>query len=243
MHMRKLAALLSLTLPLVVLSPAVSSGEDRACTADCDGDGAVTVDEVLRAVNIALSGDVEPCRAGDADGDGRVTVDEILAAVAAAVEGCESPSATPTATATATPSPVFDPQNPPTSAGPLRQWLIAGMYGGWHAESAVHPSGGPHGGSVRTFLNDAAFDSLQAGNAQHPRGAAVVKELYFGTERVLGWAAEIKLDDDSAGGANWYWYEGASLAGRGLTICTSCHGSDYRDFRSKDFILTPFPLQ
>jgi len=49
----------------------------------------VTVDEIVRAVNIALGTEVlAQCPAADRDGDGAITVDEILAAVAHALTGC-----------------------------------------------------------------------------------------------------------------------------------------------------------
>jgi hypothetical protein len=65
------------------------------CVGDCNGDGTVTVDEILAMVNIALGiplGNVPvgggDCRAGDANHDGQITVDEILAAVNNALNGC-----------------------------------------------------------------------------------------------------------------------------------------------------------
>lgn len=59
------------------------------CPGDCDADGAVTVDELLRAVAVAL-GERELiwCAAADRDGSGVVTVDEILVAVQMALQGC-----------------------------------------------------------------------------------------------------------------------------------------------------------
>lgn len=59
------------------------------CVADCSGNGRVTVEEILTAVDIALgSADLGNCPCADADGDGAVTVDEILAAVNTALSGC-----------------------------------------------------------------------------------------------------------------------------------------------------------
>jgi len=59
------------------------------CAGDCDGSGAVSVDELLTLVNITLGNvDAAGCPAGDRDHDGTVTVDEILAAVNAALNGC-----------------------------------------------------------------------------------------------------------------------------------------------------------
>jgi hypothetical protein len=49
----------------------------------------VTVDEILKMVNIALGlAAPETCLAGDANGDGHITVDEIVSAVNRALTGC-----------------------------------------------------------------------------------------------------------------------------------------------------------
>jgi len=59
------------------------------CVGDCNGNGSVTIDELLTLVNIAL-GDapVTTCEAGDANHDNQITIDEILAAVNHALVGC-----------------------------------------------------------------------------------------------------------------------------------------------------------
>jgi hypothetical protein len=60
-----------------------------ACVGDCNGDGAVTVDEIVKMVNIALGGlDISECTAGDRDSSGTITVDEIVQAVNNALVGC-----------------------------------------------------------------------------------------------------------------------------------------------------------
>jgi len=49
---------------------------------DCNGDGVVTIDELIRGVNISL--DILPlsvCPAFDTNFDGKVTIDELIAAV------------------------------------------------------------------------------------------------------------------------------------------------------------------
>lgn len=59
------------------------------CSADCDGDGSVTVDEIVTSVSIALgSADTAACAAADVDANGSVTVDEILLAIQAGLKGC-----------------------------------------------------------------------------------------------------------------------------------------------------------
>ena len=60
-----------------------------ACFGDCNGDGAVTIDELIKAVRIGL-GEVSPgvCAPADGDGDGRVTINELVHAVASGLSGC-----------------------------------------------------------------------------------------------------------------------------------------------------------
>lgn len=61
------------------------------CVGDCNGDGTVTVDELLAIVNIALGeADVSTCSAGDANQDGQITVNEVLSAVNSALNGCNA---------------------------------------------------------------------------------------------------------------------------------------------------------
>lgn len=124
----------------------------------------------------------------------------------------------------------------------LEAWLADGAYKAWAVESKVHPSAGPHGGNVRTYVNAIAFASLMTQNAEHPQDAATVKELYGGgTDTIIGYAVSRKTQPTSDGGATWYWYErvndttyGGDL---GVGLCTGCHGG------GADYILTPFPLQ
>ncbi len=69
--------------------PTASATVSSRCTGDCDRSGVVTVDEVVRMVNIAL-GTLPPmyCLAGDRDGNGQITVDEIVEAVNWLLVGC-----------------------------------------------------------------------------------------------------------------------------------------------------------
>jgi hypothetical protein len=127
---------------------------------------------------------------------------------------------------------------PPTGARAILPWLEARSYAGWNAESAVHPSAGPHG-SVRTFVNDTLFDSMAASATVHPAQSASVKELYSG-ETMIGWAVSLRLDD-GPGAQAWYWYEllNGSVVADGTQVagCADCHsGGD-------DYVLTAFPLQ
>jgi hypothetical protein len=59
-----------------------------SCAGDCDGDGVVTINELILAVTAATTGDVSICPAIDLDGDGTVRIEELIAAVDAAQRGC-----------------------------------------------------------------------------------------------------------------------------------------------------------
>jgi len=60
-----------------------------ACAGDCNGDGAVNINELIQGVSIAL-GTLEPgaCSALDRDGDNKVSIAELIAAVNAALSNC-----------------------------------------------------------------------------------------------------------------------------------------------------------
>jgi hypothetical protein len=226
-----------------------------ATCADCNGDGVVTISELVTGINIALGGaELSACVPIDRDTDGSVTIDELVAAIMSALYGCPTAS-TPTATMTSqltrsttpteTPSPTSTVgagnQTPPTGEDALIAWLQAGSYLTWPAESGPHASAGPHFGTVRAFVNDALFSSLSANDTQHPVGAAAVKELYGRTgSTVRGWAVMLKVQDDSDDGRGWYWYEtfnGSGGGGVGDPVCTGCHSV------GRDFVRIPFPLQ
>jgi len=70
------------------------------CRGDCDGNGAVSVSELIRGVGDALQA-THNCPAMDFDESGTVSVGELVAAVRSALAGC-TPPPTPTATLPAT---------------------------------------------------------------------------------------------------------------------------------------------
>lgn len=129
----------------------------------------------------------------------------------------------------------------PTTPDALFAFLQSRIYTEYARESAPHASVGPHS-TVRTFVNDALFDSLTAGNSTHPVGAAAIKELHGG-DGVSGWAVSVKI---AAGNStnSWYWYEVFSttngddpIEGIGFSGCANCHKA------GEDHFLSSFPLQ
>jgi hypothetical protein len=127
-----------------------------------------------------------------------------------------------------------------TSEAGLVAFVREGRYKGWRAEPGVHASTGPHG-KVRVFFNDKAVQSLQAGNATHPRGTALVKELYAPDGTTLtGHAVDVKVAD-GAGKDTWLFFESVGLDytgnfyGRGHPACHGCHAA------GKDYVTTALP--
>jgi fibronectin-binding autotransporter adhesin len=76
--------------PTVTLVPTpTATGPAPACTGDCNGDGVVTVNEIIVGVNIALGNSpLSACRRFDADNDGRVMIPELIQAVGNVLSGC-----------------------------------------------------------------------------------------------------------------------------------------------------------
>jgi hypothetical protein len=158
-------------------------------------------------------------------------------------------------------------QMPPMGATAVEAWLKKGSYRAWHCEKKAHefraPS--PHGFN-RICSNDLIADDAK-GSGDWPEGAAAVKELYAAADDKdpVGYAVYLKTKDDSADGANWYWYERVPLdhpaphdkdgvvadgmgdSGPAKTICVGCHvaaGSDAAHTPSaggRDQVYTPVP--
>src|SRR6185369_1257239 len=59
------------------------------CTGDCDEQGSVGINELVRSVSIALGQtSLDDCLAADGDGDGNIEINELVAAVGHALDGC-----------------------------------------------------------------------------------------------------------------------------------------------------------
>src|SRR5262245_11216663 len=89
-----------------------------SCIGDCNDDGRVTVDELVKGVNIALDSlSVDQCPRFDCRRTGQVAIDCLIQAVSAAQNGCTAePTISPTFTpmASDTPTPVATSPEPST---------------------------------------------------------------------------------------------------------------------------------
>ena len=81
---------------LAVALVLIASGRAAAVAAlagDCDGSGVVTIDELVRGVNIGLDEiPLDACPAFDVDGDGAISIGELILAVNRALNGAMEPS-------------------------------------------------------------------------------------------------------------------------------------------------------
>lgn len=68
---------------------ATATPTNRPCPADCNQDRTVSIDELLRAIDMVLGrAPTAACVPADVNLDGRVTIDELVAALRAAGNGC-----------------------------------------------------------------------------------------------------------------------------------------------------------
>ncbi len=107
-------ALLAMVVAIPVGPAAAGLGP---CVGDCDGNGRVTVSELIRAVRVALgNASVTECASVDLNSDGRASVAELIQAVVDSLYGCNvvPPTSTPTPTSTQTFTPSRTFTNSPT---------------------------------------------------------------------------------------------------------------------------------
>jgi hypothetical protein len=75
--------------PTFTQPPMSPSPTPNACVGDCNGDGEVTVNDLILGVNIALGNQpVSACPAFDPSGDGMVGIGELIQGVNNALDGC-----------------------------------------------------------------------------------------------------------------------------------------------------------
>jgi hypothetical protein len=80
--------------PTTTATAPTATRTPAACAGNCNGDGSVSLSELVTSVGIAFQNlDSERCLAADRNNDGMVSVDELVIAVSNALRGCpqESP--------------------------------------------------------------------------------------------------------------------------------------------------------
>lgn len=135
----------------MLAQPSAARAEPVRCVADCNGDGAVLINELVAAVSIALGAPLDGCRGADANGDAQVSIDELVRAVGDALNGCGFVSPTPTPTATSLPT-----TTPSSSPSPTVGIDVSGL---WRTDRAALQSS-----TCVKALADAVRASIRNGN-------------------------------------------------------------------------------
>ena len=162
-----------------------------------------------------------------------------------------------------------DDQTPPMGASAVEAWLTTGAtsYKTWSSEAAVHASRSPSPHGFNRIYSNALISANATATTPWPKGSAAVKELYATGDATtpVGFAVYLKTENDTAAGANWYFYERVPLdndaphdangvvadglggTGAAKEICVGCHkgaGSDMAHTptpNGRDLVYTPIP--
>jgi hypothetical protein len=114
------AAMTALVIVAVARPPSAAA---QQCAGDCDGNGSVTINELILGVSIALGNQpISACRAFDCQHTGMVPINCLIQGVNEALNGCSSPMPTRTATAlpNVTPTPTTPTGTESVCGGPVR---------------------------------------------------------------------------------------------------------------------------
>lgn len=104
-HPRRWIHIALLAIGVSIVCPRLAPAQ---CTGDCNGDGVVTIDELIIGVNMALGRlPLTRCPAMNPDGGSAVTIDELVAAVGNALDGCAAVTPTPEPSQTPPPGVTF----------------------------------------------------------------------------------------------------------------------------------------
>lgn len=146
---------------------------------------------------------------------------------------------------------------PPQGAAALKTWLADGSYKSWKCEPEKHAARMPSPHAYNRICSNSILSGT-ADKANFPKDSAAVKELWgMDGSKLIGYAVYIKLNDDSAGGANWYYYEdnpelkmdgpvadGVGTSGPPKDVCVGCHSAAGKDDAhlaaqgARDFVYT-----
>lgn len=174
-----------------------------------------------------------------------------------------STSDTSTSTATSStssggPMLTTDAETPPQGGvDTMKEWIAKGDYKKWHCQMPEHAAKDPSPHGVNRICSNAKIVGA-GGSGDFPVGSAGVKELWDKMGgKVIGYAVYVKTAADSAGGANWYWYEdnptinpangvvadGFGTSGNPKTVCVDCHSHAGSAFAAtaRDFVFTQVP--
>lgn len=163
------------------------AGAGAVCGGDCNGSGAVTIEELILAVGIALgTTPVSTCGAIDTDSDGQASIAELVAAVGHALDGCPA--------ARLSTGIINDPVRYPAIDADLLMALNEAesettISSGYHAIEFLlwgqdHSATGPGDRPYTDYLTDGSGTAAnQARRGQYLRAAAALLVAHLGAVR------------------------------------------------------------
>lgn len=100
---------------------------------------------------------------------------------------------------------------------------------------------GPHGMLLTSYLNESAFNTLEAKSGSFPDGSIIVKENYKPDKSLAAITVMVKEAGFAPGEGDWFWTkfgpDGSIQATGQPAGCVSCHGA----VRSNDYVFS-FPV-
>ena len=195
-----------------------AASASAVCPGDCDNSRDVTINELIRGVNIALTSQpLSVCPPFDINGDGQVTVNELILAVNAALTGCPpETTATATAVADATPTATVGDPTATVSATPTATLVLEPIFPANYRATFTEVRDcrlaiEHNGAMIRVLTNDIATEPYRRNQNPLPVGSIVVKEEYDGLDcsndaELKRWTAMRKeMPDFDPADGDWSW--------------------------------------
>jgi Cytochrome P460 len=118
----------------------------------------------------------------------------------------------------------------------------------WPGTEKFYKGNSPHGMLLTTYVNEVAFEALQAGTTRMPNGSVVIKENYMPNHELAAVTVMFKKGGYNPDFSDWFFTKhkpdgslfampnGMAMEGR-LPGCQGCHLAK----KDADFLFTPRP--
>lgn len=108
----------------------------------------------------------------------------------------------------------------------------------WPGKSAFYPGQEPHGALLTNYVNDIAYNGIEAKNGMLPDHSIIVKENYKPDSTLDSYTVMYMVKGYNPAGGDWFWARftpngRVRLAGKG-GMCLGCHEKQ----KANDYIWT-----
>jgi hypothetical protein len=120
-----------------------------------------------------------------------------------------------------------------TDRNPYTEWKF------YPGHEGMYPGQSPHGAFLKLYVNQAAYDAVQAGQKTMPPGAILVKENYAENKKTLAAVTPMyKVAGYNPEAGDWFWAkygaDGKIAAAGKPDGCINCH----RSVKNNDWIFS-----